>query len=127
MKSAKFIEQQITFLNTAILSETAEFYEEKLGLELALDQGSCRIYRVCAGAYLGFCSREGGARPDGIILTLVSADVEGWHLQLESRGVVFEKAPTYNAAYDITQAFLRDPNGYLIEIQRFEDPRWNPR
>jgi len=23
--------------------------------------------------------------------------------------------------------FLRDPNGYLIEIQRFEDPRWTSR
>jgi len=23
-----------------------------------------------------------------------------------------------------TARFFRDPNGYLIEIQRFEDPRW---
>jgi hypothetical protein len=34
------------------------------------------------------------------------------------------KPPTYNERYQIYHLFARDPNGYLIEIQRFEDPRW---
>jgi hypothetical protein len=39
--------------------------------------------------------------------------------------VHFEKAPATNEQYKIYHAFLRDPNGYLLEIQRFLDADWN--
>jgi catechol 2,3-dioxygenase-like lactoylglutathione lyase family enzyme len=115
---------QVTFCYTADLEKTARFYEEVLGLPLALDQGACRIYRVAGRAFLGFCRREEAARPEGIILTLVADDVDGWARRLLERGVVLEKPPAFNPAYNIYHCFLRDPSGYLVEIQRFEDPRW---
>ena len=62
--------------------------------------------------------------PAGVILTLVTEDVDGWCDRLREHGVEFEKEPAYNAEYKIYHCFLRDPNGYLVEIQRFEDPRW---
>ena len=49
------IEQQVTFLYTHNLEETAAFYEDILGLPLILDQGVCRIYRASGNAFLGFC------------------------------------------------------------------------
>jgi hypothetical protein len=49
------IEQQITFFSTHDLNISTEFYEQKLGLELWLDQGSCRIYTVNGSGYLGLC------------------------------------------------------------------------
>lgn len=118
------IEAQITFCYTKDLQGTARFYEEVLGLRLALDQGTCRIYAVAGGAFLGFCEREEAPRPDGVILTLVAQDVDGWHERLAGRGVAFEKPPSRNAEYGIYHCFFRDPNGYLVEIQRFEDPGW---
>ena len=114
----------ITFCYTDDLKKTAHFYEEVLGLELALDQGTCRIYRVSAEGYIGFCEKEGAAEPEGVILTLVIEEVDGWHERLRQKGVTFEQAPRYNTDYDIYHCFLRDPNGYLIEIQRFESPSW---
>jgi catechol 2,3-dioxygenase-like lactoylglutathione lyase family enzyme len=118
------IDAQITFCYTADLEATARFYEDVLGLRLALDQGTCRIYETAAGAYLGFCARAETAEPSGIILTLVTEDVDGWHERLTARGAVFEDPPEHNPEYDIYHCFLRDPNGYRIEIQRFDDPRW---
>jgi catechol 2,3-dioxygenase-like lactoylglutathione lyase family enzyme len=115
------IDQQITFLYTRDLAATARFYEEVLGLALALDQGDCRIYRVSDGGYLGFCQRQSAPEePAGIILTLVTQEVDAWYEYLSERGVVFEKPPALNPKYEIYHCFLRDPNGYLIEIQRFE-------
>jgi len=38
------------------------------------------------------------------------------------RGVVFDSPPALNPKYNIYHCFLRDPNGYLLEIQRFEQP-----
>jgi catechol 2,3-dioxygenase-like lactoylglutathione lyase family enzyme len=114
------IEQQITFLFTQDLEATAVFYEQVLGLELTLDQGDCRIYRVSQDGYVGFCRRAEPGPEQGLILTIVTDHVDAWHAMLQERGVVFEKPPAYNPQYGIYHCFLRDPNGYLLEIQRFE-------
>lgn len=116
---------QITFCYTPDLAATARFYGGLLGLPLVLDQGPCRIYRVRAGAFLGFCERAGAPRPDGVILTLVCEDVDARCRLLAGRGVVFEKPPAHNERFRIYHCFFRDPNGYLLEIQRFDDPAWD--
>ena len=119
------IDQQITFLYTRDLAETARFYEDIVGLPLALDQGSCRIYHVTDDAYLGFCQRTAAREgPNNIIMTLVTQEVDRWYRHLSAEGVAFEKPPTLNPEYNIYHCFLRDPNGYLIEIQRFLNPAW---
>jgi catechol 2,3-dioxygenase-like lactoylglutathione lyase family enzyme len=117
-------DQQITFLYTHNIDETAHFYGEVFGLPLVLDQGDCRIWQVNEAAFLGFCQRESAPTTDSqnIIFTFVTNDVEGWYQRLSAQGVTFTKAPELNPTYNITHCFLRDPNGYLLEIQRFEDP-----
>ena len=120
------ISQQITFLYTGDLAETPRFYEEVLELPLTLDQGTCRLYRIGIDAYLGFCQSANAPQPPaGIIVTLVSPDVDGWYHYLCDKGVKFEKPPEVNPKYNIYHCLLRDPNGYLIEIQRFLDPTWS--
>ena len=124
------IAQQITFLDTRDLAATAHFYETTLGLRLARDQGRCRIYHVTGSAYLGFCERGGGpglvaaerAETGGVVLTLITDRVDEWCTALRAAGVPFVKEPADNPPYRITNAFVRDPNGYLVEIQRFWDP-----
>ena len=120
------IDQQITFLYTRDLATTARFYEDVLELPLVLDQGGCRIYRINGEAYLGFCERETAPeQPQGVLFTLVTQDVDAWYAHLCERGVPFDKTPAINAAYGIYHCFARDPNGYVIEIQRFLDEAWN--
>ncbi len=119
------IEAQITFLYTHDLAATARFYEDIMGLPLKLDQGSCRIYGVGGEAYIGFCQRSEAASSrdeDRVILTFVTPEVDAWYRHLSERGVAVEKPPQVNPKYNIYHCFLRDPNGYLIEIQRFLHP-----
>ena len=119
------LDQQVTFLYTRDLAATDRFYREIMELPLVLDQGSCRIYRVGADSFLGFCERaEAPEQPVGIIFTFVTQAVDEWHAFLAAKGVKFEKPPGLNPAYNIYHTFLRDPNGYLLEIQRFQDPAW---
>jgi catechol 2,3-dioxygenase-like lactoylglutathione lyase family enzyme len=119
---------QITFLHTPDLAATARFYEEVLLLPLKLDQGSCRIYQVSQEGYLGFCQRDDAPQEPSapiehpVIITFVTSDVDGWYQSLSNRGITFEKPPSVNPMYSIYHCFLRDPNGYLIEIQRFLHP-----
>ena len=117
------IHQQITFIMVRDLEATADFYGTKMGLRLAVDQGNCRIYRVVGDAYLGFCERPESAGPtSGVILTLVTPEVDGWYERLRGLGVSFDEPPALNPAYGIYHCFARDPDGYLVEIQRFLDP-----
>jgi catechol 2,3-dioxygenase-like lactoylglutathione lyase family enzyme len=120
--------EAITFLNTGDLVATAAFYENLLGLELVVDQGDCRIYRVSRESFLGFCRRENIPRqPQGVIFTFVSQDVDAWAEKLAANGVYFEKTPALDEKYGIYNCFFRDPNGYLLEIQRFLEPDWAAR
>jgi catechol 2,3-dioxygenase-like lactoylglutathione lyase family enzyme len=115
-------EQIITFLHTADLEVTAHFYEDMLDLELVRDQGICRIYRTSSDGFIGFCQHLEHAAPQGVILTLVSEDVDGWYEKLRQKGVEFKKTPTHNPKFGIYHCFFTDPNGYLLEIQRFDEP-----
>lgn len=123
------IDQQVTFLYAADPEPCWRFYGEVLGLPLALDQGACRIFRVGRDAFLGVCRDSATQRGEtgakrSVIVTLVSDEVDAWHAHLIGLGVAIEKPPTLNAAYAIRHLFLRDPAGYLVEIQTFLDPNW---
>jgi catechol 2,3-dioxygenase-like lactoylglutathione lyase family enzyme len=118
------IDQQITFIYVDDLTRSAQFYETVMGFDLWLDQGSCRIYHVHGTAYLGICqiSDDSKGQRDSVqnlIFTLVTDDVDGWHTYLKNNGVTFDHPPQKNPKYKIYHCFLRDPDGYLIEIQRF--------
>jgi catechol 2,3-dioxygenase-like lactoylglutathione lyase family enzyme len=108
----------LVFLFVRDLDRSAAFYE-LLGLELVLDQGSCRIFGSGNTMMVGLCGGRTPS-PDGLIFTLVSDDVETVCAELVRRGLEFEMPLRYSPAYGITHAFLRDPDGYLVEIQRFE-------
>ena len=125
--SALPIDSQITFLYTDDLARAASFYEEALGLKLALDQGGCRIYRITgSGAYIGVCqAADGRVTPASIIFTLVTPDVDGWYERISGLGWECEHPPRYNEIYDIYHFFVRDPSGYRIEIQRFPQSDWD--
>lgn len=119
------IDQQVTFLYCSDLERTAQFYQEIFNLEMVLDQGTCRIYRVCENAFVGFCQKaEPPADKNSVIFTFVTQDVDGWYRHLAEHGVEIEKPPAENPIYNIYNMFLRDPDGYLIEVQRFLDPAW---
>jgi len=121
------IAQHVTFVYVADLERSASFYAGALGLKLTLDQGPCRIYRVTRDAFIGTCTRADAPRPDGVIMTLVvptREDVDAWAEHLTRLGVALEKPPTYHETYDIYHVFIRDPDGYLVEVQVFEDPTW---
>ena len=122
--AAQLFDQAVTFFYTSDLETTAKFWSRTIGLSEVLDQGTCKIYRVSQDGFIGFCEREDITASKDVIITLVAQDVDARCDTLRARGVVFEKEPTHNPTYNIYHAFLRDPSGYLVEIQRFEDPTW---
>lgn len=111
---------QITFLYVADLDRAAAFYGGVLGLELVRDQGVCRIYRAAGRGYLGICSHR-PPDPGGVIVTLLADDVDGWAERLVAAGHEVE-GPTANERFALYHLFVHDPDGHLVEIQRFDEP-----
>lgn len=125
-------DQLVTFVYVRDLALSERFYGEILGLEKVLDQGLARIYRIGRGnAFLGIClssAVQQAPPPDraplGVIVTFVTDDVDEAYRALVAKGIAFEKAPGVNTTYNIYNCFFRDPDGYLLEIQRFLSPDW---
>ena len=117
-------DQQVTFLLVADLEASTHFYRDVIGLEVVLDQGDCRIMRITDSAFLGICEREHRPDPGAVLVTLVTDDVDGEHARLVAAGIDCEHEPAHNPKYNLYHAFYRDPDGFLIEVQRFLDPAW---
>jgi len=119
----KRVEGLITFLYYNDLEKAASFYEDVMGFELTVNQGWAKIYRVTDGAHIGVVDEKWGyhraspAKP--VMVTLVVSDVDAWYQYLRDKGV-----ETLNEPHDIEELGLRaflleDPEGYVIEIQKF--------
>jgi hypothetical protein len=53
------------------------------------------------------------------ILTLVTENVDEMYKKITELGVDVPEKPKINQKFNIYHFFLKDPNGYTIEIQKF--------
>lgn len=119
------ISDAITFLPARNHQATKEFYLERLGFPLVADQGVCLIFKVTEGAYFGFCNHiQPLPNPQSVILTIVTDDPDAWHRHFQNAGIETDGAPRMNERYGIYHFFVKDPNGYRVEFQRFADEEW---
>jgi catechol 2,3-dioxygenase-like lactoylglutathione lyase family enzyme len=124
--SAPSTNQLITFLMTDQPEESARFYEEVLGLELALAKAHCRIYRVSKGAFVALCSADAATpEPKRTTISIQTDQVDAWFERLSGLGCEVDGEPRLSEQYGIYHFFTWDPNGYSIEFQHFEIPEWD--
>ena len=120
MTDSSPFDAQITFVYGSDLDRSAAFYGHVLDLELVRDQGACQIYRVATDAYIGVCDHR-VAEPGSVIITLVADDVDHWADRLSAAGYRVS-GPHANARFGVYHCFVHDPDGHLVEIQRFDEP-----
>lgn len=112
---------QITFLYYRDLPAAMRFYEDVLGLELAIDQGWSKIYRIVQGGHVGLVDETRGSHRANAIkpvqLCIRVADVDAWHAWARSQGVDGLREPRSNRELGIRAFVFNDPEGYQIEIQ----------
>ena len=122
--SVEEIEAGITFLKVRDLASSSDFYGRTLGLSLVLDQGGCHIFKLTPTSFVGVCERD-SAPSSNLIVTIVTQDVDAWYERLSSAGVACDAPPRDNADYRIYHFFFEDPDGHVIEVQRFWDDHWS--
>jgi lactoylglutathione lyase len=111
----------ITFLYYRDLPAAMRFYEEVLGLRLAIDQGWSKIYGITATGYVGLVDETRGSHRANPIkpvqLCIRVADVDAWYAWIAAQGVEGLRGPRISTELKIKVFVFNDPEGYQIEIQ----------
>ncbi len=111
----------ITFLYYRDLPTAMRFYEDILGLPLAIDQGWCKIYRICPGAHVGLVDETRGmnkwAPVKPVQLCIRVPGVDAWYSYAKHKGVDGLSRLFENDDLGIRAFVFNDPEGYQIEIQ----------
>ena len=114
-------ELAITFLYYRDLAKAMRFYEDILGLPLAIDQGWCKIYRICPGAHVGLVDETRGMNSwqpvKTVQLCIRVADVDAWYAYAQEEQLDDLSDLFINDEIGIRAFVCNDPEGYQIEIQ----------
>jgi lactoylglutathione lyase len=117
------IDGLITFLYFNDLEKADRFYQEVLGLELTIDQGFAKIFRLQGGSYIGLVDgKKGSLKPSNdkpVMVTLLVPDVDAWYQHLTKHGVQTRSPPKDDPQTKTRYFMFQDPEGYILEIQRF--------
>lgn len=115
-------ELAITFFYYRDLPSAMRFYEDVMGLPLAIDQGWCKIYQLCPGAHVGLVDEARGmhraAPVKPVQLCLRVGDADAWHRYATDHALPALSGIFENAALGIRAFVFEDPEGYQIEIQQ---------
>jgi glyoxylate reductase len=106
----------IVFFKSKDLRMIRDFYQDKLGLKLWLDQGKCMIFEH-RGMLIGFCQSE-VAESQGTITFLYDsiALVDAAYLRYQDLATSPAKL---NPAFNIYHFWAEDPEGRTLEFQYF--------
>ncbi|MCK0150507.1 VOC family protein [Marivita sp. S6314] len=114
-------ELAITFFYYRDLPQAMRFYEDVLGLPLAIDQGWCKIYRICPGAHVGLVDESKGMNKwtadKPVQLCIRVPDVDAWYTYAQELNVDGLSSLFVNDEIGIRAFVFNDPEGYQIEIQ----------
>ena len=116
----------ITFFYYRDLPRAMRFYEDILGLPLAIDQGWCKIYRIAPGAHVGLVDENKGMNKwtadKPVQLCIRVPDVDAWYAYATAQKPDNLSELFVNDGIGIRAFVFNDPEGYQIEIQSATRP-----
>ena len=111
------------FLYYEDLAGAADFYTQTLGLEQVADYGMARILRVAGDSYFILVDATKGMHtaeePKTVAMALITDQLDEWYDYLVGEGyqIKHEYKPKEGKPHD--GFVMADPEGYLLEFERF--------
>jgi len=119
------------FLYYQDLKAAGEFYSKTLGMEIVADYEMALILRMTHDSYLILVDEAKGMHsadePKTVALALLTDQLDEWYSWLQSNNVhiKYEYKPKQGSAHD--GFVVVDPEGYLLEFERFNQHPENER
>jgi predicted enzyme related to lactoylglutathione lyase len=116
----------LTFFYYKDMVKAGEFYEKIMGFELVQDQKWAKIFKVADNAFMGCVDGNIGYHKHDptkpVMLTVIVDDPDAWYEHFFENGVETLNKPHDDVELNMRIFLLHDPEGYVIEIQKFNDP-----
>ena len=115
----------ITWLYYKDMLKMQQFYEEVIGLELIVDQGWAKVYRVTDSGYIGLVDERRGmhqfSEDKAVTVSVIINDLDGWYNYVKTNQTFELRSKEIGAGPDnMYRAFVGfDPEGYFHEFDRF--------
>jgi len=106
----------IIFFKSKDVEKVKNFYINKIGMDLWLEQGGCSILKH-GNLLLGFCDREIVENP-GIITIFYKEKSKIDKIYSKLKNIAISE-PQVNEKYKIYHFFIKDPEGRTVEFQTF--------
>ncbi len=123
LQAAPAIQASNAFYYYADVDAAWAFYRDVLGFETAADYGFAKIMRVAPASYLTLVNAADGMHsvdePKSVTLAIVTEQVEGWYDYLTAQGVTMRGPYNYVEDRPHDGFVAIDPEGYLLEFERF--------
>ena len=105
------------------LPRATRFYQELLGFELVEDYGVAKLFQVAASSYLmlidGSIGRHSADEPKTVTTAFITDELEGWYDYLLAQAVPMRWEFNYKPDKPHDGFVAIDPEGYLLEFERF--------
>ncbi|MCW4049873.1 MAG: VOC family protein [Candidatus Bathyarchaeota archaeon] len=116
----------LTFFYYKDLAKAGNFYEEIMGFQLVQDQKWAKIFKINDNAYMGCVDGNIGyhkpSEKKPVMLTVIVGDPDAWYVHFKKHGVETLNEPHDDEELNLRIFLLEDPEGYVIEIQKFYKP-----
>lgn len=106
----------IIFFSTLKLEEVSQFYIQKVGCKLWLDQGACKILKH-GNMLIGFC--QGNEVDTQGVITFFYPEKDSVDRMYKKLKDVAKNPPKMNPKFNIYHFYGEDPEGRSIEFQFF--------
>lgn len=113
------------------LEKAWAFYRDIFGFETVADYGFAKMMKVANGSYLTLVDEASGMHsadePKSVTLALVTEEVERWYHYLQWAGATLERQLNWEPGKAHDGFVVLDPEGYFIEVERFNPHPENPQ
>lgn len=111
------------FLYYKDLAKAAEFYTQTLGLELVADDAMTKILRITSDSYLVLVDAQKGMHtadePKTVALAFITDQLDEWYAYLKTKDVKIKYDYHLKPDRPHDGFVIYDPEGYLLEFERF--------
>ena len=107
------------------LQNAQRFYEDVIGLDLLVDQGWTKIYRIGPSGYFGLVDAQRGmhsfTEKKSVTLSFITSKIDDWYEYLGKQDGVQLRSKKIESAENHRAFVAYDPEGYYLEWNAFND------
>ncbi len=107
------------------MPQIQRFYEDVIGLDLVVDQGWVKVYRIGPSGYFGLVDQARGlhkfTEKKGVTLSFITAKIDDWYEYLNSHTDVQLRSKKVEVANNHRAFVAYDPEGHYLEWNAYND------